>query len=72
MTIEDSKKYALVNIGCIECGVSSKLVGMFNDKEFAEKLAKQLDDKFKWRNGGDNNFEVFEVGELNKIDEEYL
>jgi hypothetical protein len=29
------QKWIVVNIGCIECGVSSNIVGVFTDKERA-------------------------------------
>jgi len=66
------KKYILVNIGCIECGVSSNIVGVFDNEEKANKLAKEFDEKFGWREGGQNSFEVFEMPELNVINVEYL
>ena len=64
-------KYIVVNIGCIECGVSTNIVGVFDNKEKAESIAKQCDDKFSWREGGQNSFEVFEMPELNVINAEY-
>ena len=66
------KKYILVNIGCIECGVSSNIVGVFNSEEKANQLAKEFDNKFEWREGGQNSFEVFEMPLLNAINSEYL
>lgn len=64
-------KYILVNIGCIECGVSSNIVGVFDNKEKAELIAKQCDDKYDWREGGQNSYEIFEMPELNIINTEY-
>lgn len=32
--------YIVFNIGCIECGVSSAIVGIFKKKECAEKVAE--------------------------------
>ena len=58
------KKYILVNIGCIECGVSSNIVGVFDNEEKANKLAEEYDTKFSWREGGQNSFKVFEIPEL--------
>lgn len=64
-------KYILVNIGCIECGVSSNIVGVFDNKEMAEKIESQCNEKYGWREGGQNSFEVFEMPELNVINTEY-
>jgi len=32
-----NKKWILVDIGCIECGEESKVVGLFNSKEESER-----------------------------------
>jgi len=64
-------KYILVNIGCIECGVSSNIVGVFDNKEMAEKLQSQCNEKYDWREGGQNSFEIFEMPELNVVNAEY-
>jgi hypothetical protein len=66
------KKCIVVNIGCIECGVSSNIVGVFDNEEKANEIAKEFDTKFSWREGGQNSFEVFEMPELNVINTEYL
>lgn len=63
--------WILVNIGCIECGVSSDVVGVFSDEARAKELAALLDDRMGWREGGQNAFEVFPMPEVNKIAEEY-
>lgn len=64
-----SKKHIVFNIGCIECGVSSNLVGVFDSAEKAAAIAEHLQDELRWREGGQNSFEVFELNEINK---EYL
>ena len=66
------KKYIVVNIGCIECKVSSNIVGVFDDEKKAKKIAKDLEKRFEWRQGGDNQFEVFPMPEINIIHKEYL
>ncbi len=63
--------YLLFNVGCIECGVSSKIVGVFEVKEEAEKLAESLDHSHGWRDGGQNSFEVYEIPPVGVIDPEY-
>lgn len=63
--------YLLFNIGCIECGVSSKIVGIFNTEKEALELSEELNKSHRWRESGQNSFEVFKIPEIGKIDEEY-
>lgn len=65
------KQYLVFNVGCIECGVSSKVVGVFTIKAMAENVAAQCNDKHHWREHGQNSYEVFELPALNLIDPEY-
>ena len=62
------KQYILVDIGCIECGSSSNIVGVFSNKEFAEKLAYNLEEILDFHDGGQHSFEVFEKPVLNDFD----
>ncbi len=64
--------WILVNIGCLECGVSSNIVGVFNDFDDAEKIKTLCDSKFEWRENGQNEFKIFEMPEVNKINNEYV
>jgi hypothetical protein len=60
------------NVGCIECGVSSNVVGLFTDKVKADELAYKLHETHGWREGGQNAFCVFELPEQDDvIAEEY-
>lgn len=52
-------EWLVVNIGCIECGVSSAIVGRFDSESEAYSVATRLDDTHSWREGGQNAFEVF-------------
>ncbi len=63
--------WLVMNIGCIECGVSSAIVGVFADKEKAESIAAECDKNFSWREGGQNSFEVFEIPDPEKVADEY-
>lgn len=63
--------WILVNIGCIECGVSSNIVGVFSNKEHAEQLCKTLDKKANWREGGQNSFEIFDMPPVDEVHVEY-
>ena len=66
-------KYLVFNIGCIECGVGSKIVGVFDDKLIADQIAESCRKKYSWRDGGQNEFEVFELpANENAVDDEYL
>lgn len=63
--------WIVVNIGCIECGVSSNIVGAFASEDEAKAIAEKCDDVFAWREGGQNNFAVFPLPALGVIAEEY-
>ena len=63
--------YIVVNIGCIECGVSSNIVGVFSDENNAKAIAEQCEKDFYWREGGQNAFEVFALPEPELINDEY-
>jgi hypothetical protein len=63
--------YLVVNIGCIECGVSSRLVGVFSTQKRAQDVAAGCAAKYGWREGGQNAFEVFRLGDLDAVDPEY-
>lgn len=55
------KGFIVVNIGCIECGVSSNIVGIYPSKDEACQVADKLDKALSWREGGQNSFEVFDL-----------
>lgn len=61
--------YLVMNIGCIECGVSSNVVGVFRNKTTAEQVASDCAKKYDWREGGQNSFEVFELPNENQIEQ---
>lgn len=63
--------WILVNIGCIECGVSSNIVGVYDSEKQANELAQILSNKADWREGGQNSFEVFELPEVGVMADEY-
>jgi hypothetical protein len=64
--------YVVVNIGCIECGVSSKIVGMFAEKARAVAVAEACDELHDWREFGQNRYEVFELPDVpERVDPEY-
>lgn len=63
--------YLVVNIGCLECGVSSNIVAALASRAEADALAEACMSEFSWREGGQNEFEVFELPEIGVIAEEY-
>ena len=63
--------WIVVNIGCIECGVSSDIVGVYDNEDEAKAVAETLDDKASWREGGQNSFEVFSMPEVGVLNSEY-
>lgn len=50
--------YIVVNIGCLECGVSTQVLGPYTSREEAESVA---DSQVDWREGGQSHSEVFEL-----------
>lgn len=58
------KKYMVVQIGCIECGVSSYPIGVYNTLEEAEKVYR--DHPSTWdTEGGDGYVEIWVINEDN-------
>lgn len=54
-------RFAVVNIGCIECGVSSAIVGTYADRTVAEAVRDACAESLHWREGGQNEFSVFDL-----------
>ena len=54
-------KWLVFNVGCIECGVSSNVVGVYATKEEADNIAAICNAKLDWREDGQNSFEVFDL-----------
>ncbi len=54
-------RWLVFNVGCIECGVSSNVVGMYASSEEAERVAALATEELNWREGGQNSFEVFDL-----------
>jgi hypothetical protein len=54
-------RFLVFNIGCIECGVSSAVVGTYGTKEEADAVATACEMALAWREGGQNSFEVFDL-----------
>lgn len=64
-------RWLCFNIGCIECGVSSAVVGVFESREVAQAHADRLQETHNWREGGQNAFKVFELPAPGIVAEQY-
>lgn len=64
-------KYVLVDIGCIECGEKSSVLGIFDDLDEAYKIGNQCKkyQEENWR--GQHSFEIFEVNKENELIDGY-
>lgn len=58
-------KYVVVDIGCIECGEHSTVLGIFGDKKKAEEVLKKYDDIQSNNWTGQHYFEIFEIKKEN-------
>lgn len=61
------QKFILVEIGCLECGIGSDIVGVFSDKEKAEELSNKLNKE----TGTDYCYEVYDMPEIDVINPAY-
>lgn len=61
MNTKDTGPWLVFNIGCIECRVSSNIVGIYQTREEAKKVADICFDALSWRGGGQNEFEIFDL-----------
>lgn len=55
------KKYLAFDIGCIECGEESKVIGIFNTKEEVENACEEAEEEQKKHWTGQHSMEVFEI-----------
>ena len=53
--------YIVVDVGCIECGSSTNIVGVYNDIDEANRIANKCEGAMRWHDGGEHRYEVFEV-----------
>ena len=64
-------KYVVVDIGCIECGEPSSVLGIFADKEKAREIMKKCEEyqEKNWR--GQHYFKIYEVDKENELIDKY-
>lgn len=56
-----TKLFVAVDIGCIECGEESAVLGVFTSEEKAEEVLKEHHVRQNENWHGQHNFELFEV-----------
>lgn len=52
------KKYVVIRIGCLECGLSSEAKGVFDTEKEADEFADKANDEYPH---SDYSAEVFEI-----------
>lgn len=55
------KRWLVFNVGCLECGVPSNVVGTYDTENEAREIAEHLDFAIGWRREGHNVFMVFDL-----------
>lgn len=63
--------WLVFDVGYIECGVSSNVVAIYPTEQEANAVAEKLNNTYEWREGGQNSYEVFKLGELYEVNAEY-
>ena len=58
--MKTNKKFMVVQIGCIECGVSSYLIGLYDTLEEARKVRKAHPSTWE-SEGGDGYVEIWAI-----------
>lgn len=66
------KLHLVMEIGCIECGLSSCVVGLFEDRAQAEKEVAVCEKDFHWRFGGENHFSIFAIDSDRDLNRNFL
>lgn len=59
--------YVAVDTGCIECGESTSVLGIFTDKTVAEEVIKEHEERHQKNWHGQHYFEVFEIKSIDEI-----
>ena len=64
--METNKKYMVVQIGCIECGVSSYPIGIYDTLEEAQNIKEAHPSTWE-SEGGDGYVSIWVINEDNTI-----
>ena len=63
--------FLVMKIGCLECDISSEIVGVFQGRDKAEVVAKPLSRAFLEKSGSSVSIEIFPMPELlNEVENE--
>ncbi len=60
------KYYVLVDIGCIECGEESAVIGIYINKKKAQRIKREHEKRQRENWCGQHYFEIFEIDEIDK------
>lgn len=60
------KYYVLVDIGCIECGEESAVIGIYTNKKKAQRIKREYEKRQRENWYGQHYFEIFEIDEIDK------
>jgi hypothetical protein len=58
--------YVAVDIGCLECGEQSNVIGIFTSEEKSKKACEDASIKQKSNWHGEHDFDVWHITELDK------
>lgn len=58
--------YVAVDIGCIECGEKSNVIGIFTSEEQAQKICSEYEKRQRKHWSGDHYFEVFSISGIDE------
>ena len=64
-------KYVVVDVGCIECGEESAVLGIFTDKKKAEEIMKKCEEYQSAHWMGQHYFFIEEIKEENELANDY-
>jgi len=59
--MKTQKLYVALDVGCIDCGESSSVLGVFTDLDKAEQVCDDHEDRQKENWHGEHSFEVHVV-----------
>ena len=59
--------FVAVDIGCIECGEASAVLGVFTTREQADSVIEDHDKRHQENWIGQHSFEVFEVPDVDEV-----
>jgi hypothetical protein len=63
--------YIVIDVGCIDCGSKSGIVGTFETEDEANLAENEATKKLNWWDGGQHNFHTFEIQSACGITAEY-